>query len=58
MVSTYKVTIRSEKKEYIRIVAGSLICVMNSIDNKLESNRQLIGIPFNEKIIEVSYKKY
>lgn len=58
MVSTYKVTIRSKKKEYIRIVAGSLICVMNSIDDKLESNRRSIGIPFNEKIIEVSYKKY
>jgi hypothetical protein len=58
MISTYKVTIRSERKEYVRVVVGSLMCVMNSIDNKLESNRQAIGIPFNEKIIEVSYKKY
>jgi hypothetical protein len=58
MISTYKVTIRSERKEYVRVVVGSLMFVMNSIDNKLESNRQSIGIPFNEKIIEVSYKKY
>ena len=53
-----KVTIITERKSYVRRLAGSLSNVMNIIDKNLHNNRQLIGIPFNEKIIEVKYNEY
>lgn len=58
MVKMCKVTIITERKSYIRRLAGSLSTVMNSIDKNLNNNRQLIGIPFGEKIIEVKYNEY
>lgn len=58
MVKMCKVTIITECNSYIRRLAGSLSNVMNSIDKNLYNNRQLIGIPFGEKIIEVKYNEY
>lgn len=58
MVKMCKVTIITECNSYVRRLAGSLSNVMNSIDKNLYNNRQLIGIPFGEKIIEVKYNEY
>lgn len=58
MVKMCKVTIITERNSYVRRLAGSLSNVMNSIDKNLYNNRQLIGIPFGEKIIEVKYNEY
>ena len=58
MVKMCKVTIITERNSYVRRLAGSLSNVMNSIDKNLYNNWQLIGIPSDEKIIEVKYNEY
>ena len=58
MVKMCKVTIITERNSYVRRLAGSLCNVMNSIDKNLEHNRQILGIPSSEKIIEVKYNEY
>ena len=58
MVKMCKVTIITERNSYVRRLAGSLSNVMNSIDKNLEYNRQILGIPSSEKIIEVKYNEY
>lgn len=58
MVKMCKVTIITERNSYVRRLAGSLFNIMNSIDKNLEYNRQILGIPSGEKIIEVKYNEY
>lgn len=55
MIKACKVTIITEHKSYIRRIAGKISSVMKFIDKTLDNNRQLIGIPSNEKIIEIKY---
>lgn len=58
MVKMCKVTIITEHNSYVRRLAGSMSNVMDSIDKNLDNNRQLIGIPSGETIIEVKYNEY
>ena len=55
MVKVCKVTIITERNSYVRRIAGTISNVMSFIDKTLANNRQLIGIPSGEKIIEVKY---
>jgi hypothetical protein len=58
MIKVCKVTIITERNSYIRRIAGTISNVMSFIDKTLVNNRQLIGIPSGEKIIEVKYNEY
>lgn len=58
MVKVCKVTIITERNSYVRRIAGTISNVMSFIDKTLANNRQLIGIPSGEKIIEVKYNEY
>mgnify|MGYP003310969199 CR=1 FL=1 len=58
MVKVCKVTIITERNSYVRRITGTISNVMSFIDKTLANNRQLIGIPSGEKIIEVKYNEY
>ena len=58
MVKVCKVTIITERNTYVRRIVGKLSTVMNFINETLDGSRQLIGIPYDENIIEVKYKEY
>lgn len=55
MIKACKVTIITEHKSYVRRIPGKISSVMKFIDKTLDNNRQLIGVPYTEKIIEVKY---
>ena len=53
-----KVTIITERNSYVRRLTGTISNVMSFIDKTLANNRQLIGIPSYERVIEVKYNEY
>lgn len=58
MIKACRVTIITERNSYVRRITGTIFNVMSFIDKTLANNRQLIGIPSGEKIIEVKYNNY